>query len=196
MRPLEARGLEQHVQQGEHMKHRNDINDIRSNDNDVRSEHILSNHNPTNDSPSIDILNDLIAATRDGKGFYEHAATKVKNPELKALFMRLAHVKAAIVRELSDEIRADGDVPTQTGTWSGDFNRFYTQIRAHLGDKTYAYVAQLEESEDQLLKAFDKALHDEDISPHAHAVINRQLPEVRSCHAIMRAQKIALKKAA
>jgi uncharacterized protein (TIGR02284 family) len=175
------------------MQHRNDIG---SNDREVHSEHILRNHNPTDDSPSIDILNDLVAATRDGRGFYEHAATKVNSPELKALFMRLAHVKADIVRELSDEIRAEGDAPTKTGTWSGDFNRFYTEIRAHLGDKTYAYVAQLEESEDQLLKAFDKALHDEDISPYAHAVFVRLLPEVRNCHAIMHAQKIALKKAA
>lgn len=57
-------------------------------------------------------------------------------------------------------------------------------------------MAQLEESEDQLLKACDKALNDADKSPHAQTVIDRHMPEVRSCHDIMRAQKIALKKAA
>jgi uncharacterized protein (TIGR02284 family) len=143
-----------------------------------------------------DILNDLVSATRDGMGFYEHAATKVKKPELKALFTRLATVKGDIVQGLSYEIRDSGDEPTQSGTWSGDFHRFYGEIRAHLGDKDYAYVAQLEESEDQLLKAFDRALNNEDISSHAHTVITRLLPEVQACHDIMRAQKIALKKAA
>lgn len=143
-----------------------------------------------------DILNDLVSATRDGIGFYEHAATKVKNPELKALFLRLANVKADIVQDLAFEIREGGDKPNETGTWSGDFHRFYAEIRAHLGDKNYAYVAQLEESEDQLLKAFERALSDENISSHAHTVITRLLPEVRSCHDIMRSQKIALKKAA
>jgi uncharacterized protein (TIGR02284 family) len=168
------------------MKHSNDIGN-----NDIRNDHIRGNQ-----APSTHILNDLVAATRDGKSFYEHATTKVRSPELKALFVRLAKVKGEIVGDLSDEIRASGDPPTNTGTWSGDFNRFYTGIRAHLGDKTYAYVAQLEESEEQLLKAFDRALNDEDISAHAHAVLTRLMPEVRSCHDIMRAQKIALKKAA
>jgi uncharacterized protein (TIGR02284 family) len=143
-----------------------------------------------------DILNDLVSATRDGIGFYEHAASKVKNPELKALFLRLANVKADIVEGLAYEIRAGGDKPTESGTWSGDFHKFYAEMRAHLGNKGHAYIAPLEESEEQLLKAFDKALNHEDISAHAHTVITRLLPEVRSCHDIMRTHKIALKKAA
>ena len=142
------------------------------------------------------ILNDLVSATRDGKSFYELAATKVNSPELKALFTRLAKVKGDIVQGLSNEIRADGEKPAETGTWSGDFSKHYGDVRAMLGDKNYAYVAQLEDSEDRLMKAFDKALHDDKTSAHAHTIINRYLPEVRSCHDIMRAQKMALKKAA
>jgi uncharacterized protein (TIGR02284 family) len=145
---------------------------------------------------SNDILNDLVSTTRDGKTFYELAATKVKSHELKALFLRLAKVKGDIVQGLSGEIRAGGDRPTASGTWSGDFNRFYTELRAHLSDKTHAYVAQLEESEEQLLKAFDRALNDPDTSQRAQTVIEHYMPEVRSCHDIMRAQKVALKKAA
>jgi len=145
---------------------------------------------------SHDILNDLVATTRDGKDFYEHAVTKVKNPELKGLFTRLAAVKSDIVEGLSDEIRAGGGKPAESGTWSGDFRRFYTDIRSHLGDKNYAYVAQLEESEDQLLKAFIKAMDDEDTPPSARTIIGRFMPELRACHDIMRTQKNALKRAA
>ena len=142
------------------------------------------------------ILNDLVSATRDGKSFYEHAASKVDNPELKTLFTRLAKVKGDIVQGLSNEIHAGGDKPADSSTWSGDFNKLYGEVRALLGDKNYAYVSRLEESEDQLLKAFDKAMNDKDTSASAHIVIARILPEVRSCHDIMRARKIALKKAA
>jgi len=142
------------------------------------------------------ILNDLVSATRDGKSFYELAATKVNSPELKALFTRLAKVKGDIVLGLSNEIRAVGEKPAEAGTWSGDFSKHYAEVRALLGDKNYAYVAQLEESEDRLMKAFDKALNDEKTSANAHMVITRYLPEVRSCHDIMRAQKMILKKAA
>ena len=142
------------------------------------------------------ILNDLVSATRDGKSFYELAATKVDSPELKALFTRLAKVKGDIVQGLSNEIRAVGEKPADTGTWTGDFDKLYGEVRALLGDKNYAYVAQLEESEDRLMKAFDKALNDQETSPSAHTIITRYLPEVRTCHDIMRSRKMALKKAA
>ena len=142
------------------------------------------------------ILNDLVSATRDGKSFYEHAATMVSNPEIKTLFTRLAKVKGEIVQGLSNEIRAGGDTPAASGTWSGDFNKLYGEVRALLGDKNYAYVSRLEDSEDQLLKAFEKALKDKDTSTSAHTVISSLMPEVRNCHDIMQARKIALKKAA
>ena len=142
------------------------------------------------------ILNDLVSATRDGKEFYEYAATRVGSLELEALFVRLANVKGDIVDGLSDEVRAAGGKPAKKGTWAGDYNRFYGEVRAHLGDKDYAYVAQLEESYDQLLKAFDRALKDDELTTSARTVIVSLLPEVRSCHDIMRAHKKALKKAA
>ena len=142
---------------------------------------------------SNEVLNSLVSATRDGKSFYEHAATVVDNPELKALFTRLAKVKSDIVEGLSNEIRAVGEKAADSGTWGGDFNRLYAEVRALLGDKNYAYVAQLEESEDQLMKAFDKALNDTETTETAHTIITRYMPEVRCCHDIMRAQKMALK---
>jgi uncharacterized protein (TIGR02284 family) len=142
------------------------------------------------------ILNGLVSATRDGKSFYEHAATVVTNPELKALFTRIAKVKGDIVLGLSNEIRAVGEKPADSGTWTGDFNKLYADVRSLLGDKNYAYVSRLEESEDQLMKAFDKALNDTETTETAHTIITRYMPEVRSCHDIMRAQKMALKKAA
>ena len=142
------------------------------------------------------ILNDLVSATRDGKSFYEHAAKKVDNPELKELFIRLAKIKGEIVHGLSNEIRSVGETPAEVGTWSGDFHKLYGDVRARLGEKNYAYVARLEDSEDRLLKAFEKALNDENVSASAHAVIIDFMPEVRICHDIMRARKVELQKAA
>jgi uncharacterized protein (TIGR02284 family) len=142
------------------------------------------------------ILNGLVAATRDGKSFYEHAATKVANPELKTLFVRIAKVKGDIVQGLSSEISAGSEINADPNTWGVDFNKRYAKVRALLGDTDYAYVAQLEDSEDQLMKAFDRALNDTDTSACAHAVITRYMPEVHVCHDIMLTRKVALKKAA
>jgi len=142
------------------------------------------------------ILNDLVPVIRDGKSFYEHAATKVDNPELRTLFIRIADVKDDILQGLSKEIRASGGKPDDSGTWTREFSKLYCDVRAHLGDKNYAYVSQLEESEDRLLKAFDKALKDKDTPTSARTIITHFLPEVRNCHDIMRERKVALKKAA
>ena len=141
-------------------------------------------------------LNDLVAIARDGKSFYEHAATKVDDAQLQALFQRIAVVKGDIVQGLSTEVRIEGDKPTQSGTVVGDISKLYGDIRALLGNKDYAYVAQLEESEDRLLKAFAAAIADKDTSAPALAVLNRLMPQVRECHDLMRTRKQALKKAA
>ncbi len=142
------------------------------------------------------ILNDLVSVARDGKSFYEDAASKIDNPELRTLFTRIATVKGDVVNSLSSEIRTSGDTPADSGTWVGSFNKMYGDMRAKFGDKSYGFVAQLEESEDRLLKGFHDALQDKDISANARMTLNRLLPEVRGCHDIMRDRKAELKKAA
>jgi len=147
-------------------------------------------------NPSNEILDHLVSVTRDGKSFYELAATEVNHPDLKALFLRIAKVKGEIVSGLSSEIRAAGEAPSESGSWSASVTRGYAEVRALLGDKNHTYVAMLEDAEDKLMDAFDKALADSSTSAHAHDVITRLLPEVRSCHDQMRAQQLALKTAA
>lgn len=141
-------------------------------------------------------LNDLVAIARDGKGFYEHAATKVNDPELKALFNRIASIKGEVVAGLSSQIKAAGEKPADSGTLVGDISKLYGELRALAGNKDYAYVAQLEQSEDRLLHAFEEARNDKDVSPAALVVLDRLAPEIRQCHDLMRTRKQALKKAA
>jgi uncharacterized protein (TIGR02284 family) len=145
---------------------------------------------------SNQLLNDIVAIARDGQSFYQHAATKVNDPELKKLFVRIADIKGEIVMELSGTIKTVGDKPVESGTLYGEISKLYGDLRAKIGDKDYAFVAQLEASEDRLLKAFDEARSDKDISATALAALTRLSPEVRQCHEIMRTRKQALKKAA
>ncbi len=145
---------------------------------------------------SSEILDNLVTAIRDGKSFYELAASEVDNPELKTLFTRIAKVKGEIVQGLSTEIRADGEIPQKTTSWSAEITRLYVEVRSVLGDKNYTYVSQLEDSEDKLLKQFSEAQSDPNTSEHARIVLARFLPEVKNCHDLMRTQKLAFKNAA
>lgn len=141
-------------------------------------------------------LNDLIEIARDGKSFYEEAAQKVDNAELKALFTQIAAVKGAIVNDLGGAVQAAGGTPETSGTMVGSMQQMYGKLRAALGDTEYGYVAQLEESEDRLLGAFQETIGDVDTPAVARDVATRLLPDVRKCHDVMRDRKLAMKNAA
>lgn len=145
------------------------------------------------ESKTAHTLNDLIEIARDGKDFYTEAATKVKDAELSALFTRIAGVKADIVTRLSSTVRATGEKPAEHGTVVGSMQQFYGKVRATLGDTQYGYVAELEESEDRLLKAFRDAANDSDTPPAARQEVTSLLPVVEETHQVMRARKHAMK---
>ncbi|MCD9031192.1 PA2169 family four-helix-bundle protein [Luteimonas sp. Y-2-2-4F] len=147
-------------------------------------------------SKTTSTLNDLIAIARDGREFYQEAAQKVDDAELKTLFTRIAGVKDSIIADLGAAVQAVGGEPEDSGTLRGSMQEMYGKIRAALGDKEYGYVAELEESEDRLLHAFEDAIKDEKTPPAARDVVTRLMPEVRSCHDVMRARKHAMKNAA
>ncbi len=138
-------------------------------------------------------LNDLIEIARDGQEFYTEAAGKVQDAELSALFTRISGVKQDIVNSLSAAVRAAGGEPAKGGTMVGSMQQFYGKVRATLGDTQYGYVAELEESEDRLLKAFNDTLKDESVPVAAREEVRRFLPQVQECHNVMRTRKHAMK---
>ena len=140
-------------------------------------------------------LNDLIAIARDGGDFYTDAATKVDNPALSTLFTQMAGHKREIVNGLTADVAAIGGEPADSGTMAGSMRQMYANVRAALGNKDYAYVAELEEVEDKLLEAFKDTINDSDTPPAAKAAVQKYLPQVVECHDIMRNRKIALKEA-
>lgn len=139
-------------------------------------------------------LNDLIEVARDGEAFYRDAAENVKDTELSSLFTRIATTKLEIVNRLSTLVSNVGEKPAEHGTVVGTMQEFYGKIRAAFGDTEYGYVAELEESEDRLLKAFKTASADDDISIAAKQEISALLPKVQETHAVMRDRKHAMKR--
>ena len=140
-------------------------------------------------------LNDLIEIARDGSEFYTDAASKVDNPELASLFTRMAGHKREIMNGLSADVAAIGGEPADSGTMAGSMRKGYANLRAALGNKDYAYVAELEELEDRLLAAFRETVQDDDTPAAAKAAAQKYMPQVQECHDIMRNRKVALKDA-
>jgi len=142
-------------------------------------------------NPAI-ALNELIETARDGLEFYTEAVTRVTNPHLKAVFRALIDVKTHLISDLSEHARARGLTPSTGGTFAGSFRKLYGEIRAKLSNqKDATFVAELEDSEDRLLHAFEEAAT-EASDPEVHRIVAQYLPKVRLCHEQMRNLKMSL----
>jgi uncharacterized protein (TIGR02284 family) len=114
----------------------------------------------------------------------------------RSFYTRPAAITGDFVLGVANVLAAPAHPPPDSGTLVGELSKLYGDLRALAGSKDYAYVAQLEQSEDRFLSAFEDARKDERVSPSAIATLNRLAPEVRHCHELMRTRKQAMKKAA
>ena len=136
-------------------------------------------------------LNDMIEVLNDGKKFYEEAAGEVKRTDLKALFSRMARTKGAIASDLRTAVVANGGKPAEGGTFAGALRTAYAEVATKLSsDKDYTYIAQLEEFEDRILKAFKDAQTKSD-DEGVRTIAQRYMPEVLRDHNEMRGLKQA-----
>ncbi|MEO6967741.1 MAG: PA2169 family four-helix-bundle protein [Rhodanobacteraceae bacterium] len=151
-------------------------------------------HTHTNDirNQKINTLNELIAITRDSAEFYTEASNKVNNAQLKTLFAHMADSKNGLVGAMSREVKQEGAQPAKDGTFRGSLDQIYGDARAKFGDKDFAYVSELEDSEDRLLHALDNVVKDKDVPTPVKAIVNTYLPAVRQQHDTMRDRKWAM----
>lgn len=146
-------------------------------------------------SPTPAQLNELIAVLVDGIRFHEDAARAIDGP-YQALFQRLASTKRAIVSDLRAEVAFHGEAPAEGGTLAGSLRQHYTDLRARLSEKPdEKYIAQLEEAEDRILRAFTDALTTSERA-EVRQVAQNYLPDIKRMHEEMRTLKAQFKHAA
>ncbi len=154
----------------------------------------IMNTNTSIREQKIDTLNELIAVTRDSADFYSDAATKVDNPQLKTLFNGMADSKNGLVGAMSRDVKVEGARPAEAGTFRGVLHQIYGDVRAKFGDNSdYAYVSELEETEDRMLGALNNVLLDKDVPSPVKEAVTSYLPKVKEHHDLMRDRKWAMK---
>jgi uncharacterized protein (TIGR02284 family) len=136
-------------------------------------------------------LNELIAITRDGQQFYQHAHDAVTDVRLQVLFRDMSQSKTELIRALAAQVGDSHEAPASGGTILGKLRQVYADAKASLAsDKEATYVAQLEEAEDRILQAFEDAL--ESAEADVHALLIAEMPKVRANHERMLALKHSL----
>lgn len=142
---------------------------------------------------TIEQLNELIAITRDGQQFYEHALDEVNDTELRELFSEMRDAKAQLIQALSAKVEANEGEPESGSTHTGKIRQVYADIKAKLtNNDATTYISQLEETEDRILHAFEDALENADVG--MHSLLGPEMPKVRACHDRMRDLKKAIGK--
>ena len=112
--------------------------------------------NPNKDV--IDVLNDLIEYSKDGEKGFKTSAEDVKNPELKAFFVKRAAGCATSAAEMQSEVRRLGGDPETTTSVSADLHRGWVNLKSLLtGKDDEAILNEVERGEDHALKAYKEA---------------------------------------
>lgn len=134
-------------------------------------------------------LRELVELLDDGRQFYEQAADKAQQPELAALFRRLARTKAAIAGALNARLEARGEPAAGDGTLIGHLRQTFAEICAQFSNTPDAvYVEQLERFEDRMRDAFREAAGESD-DAETRALAAKYMPDVLRDHSEMSALK-------
>lgn len=138
-------------------------------------------------------LRDLARICRDGEKLYCTAAARMRNPALRELAGEVARVRGELHREFTMLLGARGE-RAAGGTLYGHVRKLYANLRACFSDRDRVYVAELENIEDRLLHAMERAtLH---LAPDdTLAFVRLHLPAARAMHERMRALKNELSNA-
>jgi len=140
-----------------------------------------------------DTVQDLVRIANDGAEFYRDALDKTSNPRLREVFSRMLNHKQSLAGSLRGTLTRNFEDAPKDGTFAGSLRKTYADLRAKLSsNEDNVYVAQLEETEDRLLKHFEDALQEASDEPALKSVLLTQAAEVRACHAEMSRLKKSL----
>jgi uncharacterized protein (TIGR02284 family) len=140
-------------------------------------------------------LNDLIESCRDSARGYRTAAEKIKDPEIRALFLNYARQRGEYAIELQTETARIGAEPAKPDAPAGAMRPVWVDLKtALLGDHDHAILEEAERSEDAILKNYRDALRKE-LPGELRIVVGRQFLEIDRTHQSVRSLRDSSRKA-
>jgi len=134
---------------------------------------------------AIEVLNNLIQTSEDGKNGFAEAAKEATAPELVNVFHQRALDCAAAANELQALVKTLGATPKDSGTISGAAHRGWTKVKAKVGDANIGTLEEVESAEDKAKAIYTKALATK-LPPQIRSVVQRQLEGAVRNHDLIR----------
>ena len=140
-------------------------------------------------------LNNLIESCKDSARGYRTVAEKVKDPEIRALFLNYARQRGEFATDLQTEVRRTGGEPAKSGSPAGSIHRVWVDLKSALiGNHDHALLEEAERSEDAIAKNYRDALRRE-LSGDLRLVVERQYLEIERTHQSVRSLRDSSRKA-
>ena len=147
-------------------------------------------------SDTIDTLNKLVEASKDGEFGFRDAAEKAKSPDLQHTFRQHADECRQGATELQALVSQLGGTAENGGTMSGAAHRGWMAVKGGVtGYTDLAILEECERGEDSAMKSYREAL-DGELPATARALVERQYEGVKRNHAQVRALRDTARAAA
>ncbi len=131
---------------------------------------------------TIEHLNALIAAARDGEEGYRNAAEHVNDTHFQTVFAEYAKQRAGFVHDLQAEVKRLGGEPDASGTMIAAVHRGWLDLKSVLtGGNAASIVAACETGEDSAAAAYERVVN-LDISGEARTLIEKQWNQIQEAH--------------
>lgn len=124
-------------------------------------------------SKVVDVLNELIETSENGKKGFAEAAEKATDASLKVELSQRAQQCAIAAQQLDSAVRTMGGEPAQGGTVAGAVHRGWVAVKAAVGDRNVAVLEEVERGEDHAKAEYKKALT-LDLPPEARKLVEQQ----------------------
>lgn len=127
-------------------------------------------------------LNDLIESCKDSEEGYRVAAEKVKDADIRALFLNYSRQRAQLAAELQAQVLGIGGDPATSGTTAGAIHRGWLGLKSAVSvDNDLAVLDEAESGEDAIVKNYQHALA-KDLPTDIRELVDRQYRKVRETH--------------
>ena len=142
---------------------------------------------------TIRVLNALIETCKDGEKGYRNAASDVRDPTMRGVFLAYSDQRSHFAGELQRMVHGLGAVPENNGTLRGALRRGWMDLISALeGTSEHRVFMVCERAEETAMQRYEDALREDSASltPAIVARVETQYAEILRAHGDIRRRRL------
>ena len=126
-----------------------------------------------------DIVKDVVEVLHDGHKGLLDLAEHIKDPQVKAFFVRESQTRSQYASELESaaDLQKEGG-----GTASGAMHRFWGDLKGRMGGGDHTLLETAEQGEDAAKKAYEHALNEGIVGGNVRQILEKQQIHIKQSH--------------